>query len=513
MPEDRSDIYLDLSFFEDEDTSEDTRIDLQFFEPDNIGQRTVRVELELPESAEAGEDVDLKYVTAAAIDYATNVSLEYETVAGHIADRTDTEVNFRLDEEQYGTIDLSHYYRFFNTVSGAIDVDINLIGGREYSGFIATLVDFTYPTYNSGIIEFLNNYTNFSGDYTPSNDPLPYHEKEFDIRASTEIKYTTTSGGIDTWHELFFAGYIFFEHEMDVYSVDERLYTGPTYEVTSISGALDVHYLDVFSTIVTVSGVTTDVYCALTDFAYQDCEVETRKGRNAFKTTDVFSTIELEPGVTFDVSLYSLKITNFSLDEGESTTADGFISVDIEDDECPVSTSGTVLLVDGAQVPTTLSGITNGYRLYYDPADDFESLSGPTTFTVHAENECGDILEKDYYLTFGYIVEYDNKGLDYGYYSQVAVRVTAENMASCPKENSVAYIFETEDYIQKDLGASIVGKPLSHEDEDLSASIYPQSTAYFYGKDFEVVVNAKDFAGREMETFILRYKIEDDPDQ
>lgn len=513
MPEDRSDIYIDISFFDGDDASEDSWVDLQFFEPDNIGQRTVKVELEMPESTATGEDVDLTFVTSAAIDYATNVSLEYETGDDLIDTEKDTEVNFHLDEEQFGTIDLSHYYRFFNTVSGALDKKVNYISGKEYTTFISTLVDFTYPTMTSGILDFLNNYTNFSGNYDELNDPVPYYDVTRDVRMSTEVTYTTTSGAIDTWNDVFFAGYIVFEHECDVFSCDEGFSPGCVFEATSISGGIDINYLDVFACETTTSGLTTDVFCALTDYAIHDVEVQTIDGRIAYETTDIFSCGERYPGITCDVDLYSLKITNFSLDEGEYTTADGFISVDIEDDECPVSTSGTVLLVDGTQVPTTLSGITNGYRLYYDPTDNFESLSGPTTFTVHAENECGDVLEKDYYLTFGYIVEYDNKGLDYGYGTEVAVRVTAENMASCPNEDSVAYIFETEHYREKDLGAFITGKPLDKDREDLPASIYPQSTAYFYGKEFEVIVNAKDFAGKSMETFVLRYRIEDDPDQ
>lgn len=512
MPDDRSDIYIDLSFFAEDDASEDSRVDLQFFEADNIGQKTLKVEVRSPEAAEAANDLNLEYVTTAAQDYALNVSLEYEAVEGFHPGLRDQEVNFSAGTAISGTIDLSNYYRFFNTVSGAIDRRVAYISGREYPGTISTRVAYIYPVVNSGILEYRANYTNFSGDYSSvGGEPIPYHDQNFDMITTMQLASTTTSGAVDTWLDLFFAGWVEYILNYDVYSADQTLLEGPDFEVTVISGALDAHYLDLFSTRLTTSGIVSDIYCALTTWSEIDFDVQTRDGRIAYERYDVYSTDFSRPTVNFDVDLFPIKITNFSLDIGQYTNAEGFISVDILDDTCPISTSGTILLVDGVEVSTTLSGITNGYTLYYDPLDDFESLNGPTTFTVHAENECGDVLEKDFYLTFGYVVEYDNTGFDYGFGNKVAVRVTAENMASCPKEESVAFIFETADYKQKDLGASIVAKPFAQSQEDMPATIYPQSTAYFYGKEFEIVVRARDFAGKEMEPFILRYKIEDAP--
>jgi hypothetical protein len=85
------------------------------------------------------------------------------------------------------------------------------------------------------------------------------------------------------------------------------------------------------------------------------------------------------------------------------------------------------LIVNDQKVNTYLSPITDGYRMYYNPLDDFLSLDGPTTFTVHAENEYGNQLEENYYLTFGYLVEYNNyynSGIDFGNNTKVLVRIT-----------------------------------------------------------------------------------------
>ena len=217
-----------------------------------------------------------------------------------------------------------------------------------------------------------------------------------------------------------------------------------------------------------------------------------------------------------DIDLLSLKISNFSLGIGEHTTASGFISVDITDDECPVSTSGTYFMIDDIRVPVVFSDIEDGYRMFYDPDDDFASLEGATVFTVHAENECNKVLEQDFYLTFGYIVEYTNRqelldNIDYGFQQKVIARVTAENYASCPQVSSLAWDFESKPQANVDLGASIVGKFHAWEYNEMPAKIYPHSTAYFYGKEFKVVVKAKDFAGNQMEPLVLNYRIEAKP--
>jgi hypothetical protein len=90
--------------------------------------------------------------------------------------------------------------------------------------------------------------------------------------------------------------------------------------------------------------------------------------------------------------------------------------------------------------------------------------------------------------------------------------VTAENYASCPQVSSLAWSFDSKEQFNNDLGASIVGKAFSYEYSDVSAEIYPQSLAYFYNREFEVILTAKDFAGNEMEPFILNYRIEDKPE-
>jgi hypothetical protein len=167
-------------------------------------------------------------------------------------------------------------------------------------------------------------------------------------------------------------------------------------------------------------------------------------------------------------------------------------------------------------VGVTTSGITDGLRVFYDPSNDFDTLEGPTVITAHGENNNGDVLEQDFNLTFGYIVEYENFerfGWYYGQGTQVVVRMSAENLATCPADTADAYWFETREMDRRELTAEIIGSYSWDASENLSASIYPQSTAYFYGKVFRVKLTAKDLAGNEMEPLEFEFKIEDKPEE
>jgi hypothetical protein len=359
------------------------------------------------------------------------------------------------------------------------------------------------------------NYTNFSGDITVSGIPIPLHESSFSYTVEYgDVYFEDKLGAINRIVDISFAGWVDFPVKSDIYSCYEGYQDGYELDVTSISGSLLPHYTDIYSSILKVKHIESDLYCALLDYSFIGSDIQTIDGRIYYYDIEIFSAADKRAPVTLDIDLFSIKIHNFSLDEGEYTTASGFISVDVVDDTCPISVSGTYFKVNGIQVPTSLEPIYDGYRLTYDPVDDFISISGPTVFTVHAENECGKIVEKDYYLTFGYIVSYENSILneiDYGYYHKVAVRVTAENYATCPRVSSLAWEFESRSMANVDLSASITGRFHAWDDKTLPARIYPQSTAYFYGKQFRVVVTAKDFSGNEMEPFVLVYKIEDKP--
>jgi hypothetical protein len=519
-------VWIDVTLIPEEGLEHATKdVNVEFFPADdeNIGTRIMPVVYKIEELEEPTEqDVDVEYLqTDATISGHINVAEEYYTYSPPMMSGSEY-VNheyFTRDLAYDVTNNIPHNYTTgYYSISGTLNKKVAFTSGFQRQEIYDTLVTYLTEPLTSGTLDYVVNYSNFSGNTNVSGEPIPFYNMGRDIiheftRGDDEYRF----GGVDRIMDVHFAGYVFHHVGFDVYATYSGFRSGYEFDVTISGGGVDVNYLEAYSTALTVSGIDMDVYCALTDMANIPFEAETIQGRIATNLYEIFSCDESHGALNLDIDLYPLKITNFSLGIGEYTSASGFVSVDVLDDTCPVSTSGTYFILDGVRVPVTLSGIPDGYRMYYDPEDDFSSLEGPTTFTAHAENECGQSLEQDYYLTFGYIAEYDNhpsswQGMDYGFKNKVAVRVTAENWASCPQIGSLAWDFESKEQFNNDLGASIVGQFYDHEASDISAKIRPQSLAYFYGREFEVVLTAKDFAGNEMEPLILTYRIEDKPE-
>jgi len=201
----------------------------------------------------------------------------------------------------------------------------------------------------------------------------------------------------------------------------------------------------------------------------------------------------------------TILIDNFSMgvEEWLSTTDLTYFSVDVVDLSYPISTSGTYFLHDGNVVSTVLSGISNGYRAYYYPVDI--TSSGTITITIHAENDNYDIVDEDYYLLYGYHVEF-NEVIDWGPLSTVVTSVSASNLVFCPNSESLSVYFETRDLESYDLGASIG----AISSVDLGAVIYPQNTFFFYGRTYTVTLSGiKDFNGNELLPYTFNFTIED----
>ncbi len=176
-------------------------------------------------------------------------------------------------------------------------------------------------------------------------------------------------------------------------------------------------------------------------------------------------------------------------------------SVDVVDLNYNISTSGTHFIHDGNIVYTTFSGISNGYRVFYDPP----TPSGSIYLTIHAENDNSEIAEKDYSLLFGYNVEF-NEYIDWGPNKEVLIWSKASNEAFCPNVEAYASYFQTRDLHSYNLGATI--RPVGHV--SLGGSLYPQNTFFFYGRTFTIKISGiKDFAGNIMEPYEFTFTIED----
>lgn len=199
-------------------------------------------------------------------------------------------------------------------------------------------------------------------------------------------------------------------------------------------------------------------------------------------------------------------ISNFSLGEEEWTAASGInFHVDVVETASGVgiSTSGTYYIHDGNIVPTSFSGITGGYTCYYYPTSVYSD--GTVDLTIHAENTVSGVEEQTFHLLYGYNLEFEEL-VDWGPKNEVITVVKAKNLAFCPNLEGEALYFETADLQSTDLGATIQ----AIESVNLGATIYPQSTAFFYGRTYIVTISGvRDYHGNYMDPYTIQFTIED----
>lgn len=490
-------IYIDSTFSDTSDDTEDVDVGIRLAEADVIG----------------AVNMPTVFTTASATDYTDDFAVEvFITSSGNVVSGTeDINTYFTHSATVSGGEDCVTECYIGSTISGTDDTDIVcFLGSTTTSGYWFIYTGFIAGQTFSGIdaipIE-VRNWTSYSGiddsevNYT-AGTPI---DTISDLITQASIG-TLSSGSINSDVDITFAGWVLNNIPIDLYSgIEDTEYVGS--EMTVISGGVVGYYTDIISAVSGTNYVFVDLICGLVNTANIDLETTVISGGVDKVDTDVWCGVSDTKYITCDVDLLSLYISDLSIAVGEYTLANNFISVDVTDDVHNVVTSGTYFMIDGTQVSgTTYSGITDGYRMYYDPSDDFESIEGPITFTVHAENDNGDILERDHYITFGYLVSYYPGEDRYDHSERVTVRMEAENLATCPAFNAEGYWFETRDLYNNDLGCFIKGVGVGG-DGNLSASISPISNAYYYGKVFRVIVNARDFAGNAMEPYEFEFEI------
>jgi hypothetical protein len=203
----------------------------------------------------------------------------------------------------------------------------------------------------------------------------------------------------------------------------------------------------------------------------------------------------------------SILIDNFSMEVEEWVpVADlGSFSVDTVDHVNTIISGSSYFIHDGVQVVTTFSGITDGYRMSYIPVD--VSSSGVISLVAHVQNDVPETVEQTFYLLYGYNAKFE-EWVDWGPFVQVDIRAQATNSVRCPNTVAEGFYFITADLESRNLGATI----RAIESVDLGASIFPQSTCFFYGSTYKVTVSGvKDFAGNTMDPYIFSFTIEDSP--
>jgi hypothetical protein len=504
MPTDARDVQIYFRASNVSDGLEDVSSELTLATADNIGAVNLPTVVRFSPTSSGFLDTSAVFTTANTVSGSEDVPHSYYLASTTTSGYLSKEISYSTGQGvTSGTVDLVSFYFTPDVLgSGTQNILNDFIVGQLYSTTEDIAQQYWIPIVYSGT----NDYeVDMVGGFK-----IPFYKDA--ITALT--KSASSSGTLDANVDLTFTGFVFHDVPMDIFSTALTA-SGLAVEATSISGAVHGIGTDVFASLSDLGAFLTDTFCSLESTRSFETDAMIISGTIDNIVNDIFCTGETKRALTCDIDLFPMKISNFSLGIGQWDYATTSISVDITDDVYAVTTSGCYFLIDGQQVSVTTSGITDGIRIFYDPANDFADLEGSTTITAHGENDNGDVIEQDFYVTFGYVVEYKNYerfGWNYGQGEQIVVRMSAENLANCPEFSADAYWFETREVDRRELTASITGIYNYDGSENLTASIYPQSTAYFYGKVFRVKLTAKDLAGNEMEPFEFEFKIEEKPE-
>ena len=513
MPSDKSNVYIDTSFF---DVSEnDKNIDTEYtFKPSDLeGSANYRLDVQF---------VDIENSSRDAVDSKVVLSL-VDLVEGVY----DLYTEYERSSYSYNQLDLSAFFSIFSTRSGTDDffvdfyrptlssglstyVDLSYIAGEYFKSAININTIFWFLSDKQYLKDLDIEYVNYTGRLTSSGNPLVSYDGYFNY----DLEYGIGSGTgslLEKQVDLFFAGWIFHNTTADVFStlMSKYIYT---FDIkTESKGNKKSLDFDCFSSALNKENFVGDIYSSLVDYYELDWEIITISGTKRSIDSDVFSVSEDTLGFGFDVGIFPIYFDNFTFVDNDYVFLNSSICIDIHDPIYGIDTYKTYYKIKDSVISGSLFPISDGYTMCFYPQNYLDLFEGFTKITVHAENYNSDVLEENYYLTSGYIVNFNNKkriGLNYGYEQIVDVRMEAEDLAESPTFVTDGYWFVSEGLRNRDLQASIsVLGGFERDDKNLTASIYPNSTVFFYDKEFVVEIDAKDFEGNSMETQIINFKI------
>jgi len=295
-------------------------------------------------------------------------------------------------------------------------------------------------------------------------------------------------------------------YNCDIYSAGGGLVMTTLADVEVAEGRLAFCEDDVFcAEEKSILGMCMDSMSAAYNMMSFKNDIFINKGSMQKLFTDIIVAEEvLKAPFKMDIRVHSLEIDNFSLPYNEFTYFGEKLSVDLIDHLFDIDIANSYFEVDGTRLSCTFEDIAYGKRMFCMVTSVFES-NGPINCRIVACNVIGDFMYKTYTLLYGYNAELDSKTM-FGFNKLVTVKGCATNLVSCPNTTCAAFTFITKDYPSYNLKAFL--SCVVHE--DLSAEIYPQSTAFFYGKEYTVIIKGvKDYAGNKMLPVKIIFRIEE----
>lgn len=362
--------------------------------------------------------------------------------------------------------------------------------------------------YSTNIISTL-----FESETQPKTIELPtdlflysfLNDGALDSKNYYRLKLGTVSVSRDMVVDLTLAEAHYFNTLVDVFCTTSGTLYNISGDIRYQSGTIYGLGFDVYVSGIELDGVLCDLYSAQINNSNILSDVQKASGTCVSHEVDIFNSALSTGSFGADFKTRSLFTSGFFLDVDSFTVASGVGYVDIIDHIYEVDESTIYILKDY----TTISGIViqdipKGKRVFFNPIDDFYA-TGEIIITVYAESTYGEVLEEDFYLLFGYDLEFAEPNVFWDANTRIYVTATANNAVVCPNKEGAHYFFDTAEIPSFNLAAYI--NAISYV--NLPCSIYPRSTAFYYGQTYTVrVKNVKDFHGNIMPDFEYSFTIE-----
>jgi len=351
------DIYIESSFFTVVSGTRDTYSDFTVGQLENIGLRdTIGDYTVSPEISGTITAYMELYVTYSGgwQDGFTSTAMKYTTVTSG-AGMEVCLVDYSIPATTSGltrTDDFDlEYFTGTTKISGALDARVKFTGGQLYEFADNILGSYWIFASTSGEDDYDADYT-AGGHYNPLIPGSPEDQVIISGTGDYDGYFTmgaaTNSGTIQEEMELFLAGYPL-EFHPDKYTYRFHLAAGlegdkqgAEWEATVISGSVLDIPLDVYSTAVASGHYNFDLVAGDEDTTSYPFYSEVISGTIGYYFHQVICGVSGTGGYGFDIDLFSLKISNFSLDVDDYTAASGSICVDLTDDVYNVVSSDIV---------------------------------------------------------------------------------------------------------------------------------------------------------------------------
>jgi len=332
-----------------------------------------------------------------------------------------------------------------------------------------------------------------------------------DATINTYLEYDLYGGVlayyIDINNEITLADAFFYYLYLDIYSSGGLLQPAYIMDTSTIEGRISYSVVDIYSTVFNIQNINFNVYSSKQVLKSIDLDMYLIYGNLSNIQNDAYSSqLAFEDSIKNDIRLHSLEIDNFSLPTNKYAYFGEYLTVDIIDILFEIDKVNTFFEISGVKVNTFFTDIANGVRASCFIDNIFVS-DGDIYCKIVAHNKLNDLAEKTYVLLYGNSIELNSR-IKFDFNKQVSVVGCANNEVNCPNTECNSFVFETQDYPSYNLKA-LISCVIS---EDITAEIYPQSTAFFYGREYEIVISGiKDYSGNYILPTKIVFRIEELP--